>query len=34
MRYTGIFNDGFRSDEELKTLMDKSNIEKHYTCLK
>ena len=34
MRYTAIFNDGFRSDEEVKTFMKNNNIEKRYTCLK
>jgi Oxidoreductase family, NAD-binding Rossmann fold len=34
MRYTSIFNDGFRSDGEVKEFMAKHNIQKRYVSLK
>ncbi len=34
MRYTAIYNDGFRSDAEVKTFMDNHGVETRYDCLK
>ena len=33
MRYTAIFNDGFRDDSEVKDFMTKHNIQRRYTSL-
>lgn len=33
MQYVGVYNDGFRSDEEVKTFMRNAGIEKRYTSL-